>query len=598
MRSLLTKSERSLIREQIVRSTQPGPERETRLYKWLCGDRVFKSRRHYFEALVKIPDKRSAGRKIIPFTLNKPQRNVEAVRLRYTRAKLPFRGATLKARQWGMSTYWLAAMIEEVTRNENVRACLLADEEALAKTLLETGKIVRDHLPFRLPTKYENRQQLYFDSPINGWIDIATAKSQNPCRGRTYSFLHATEPGTWDDPERKVASVNQSVPNHENTVLSYEGTANGTGNWWHDFWWDAFNGNNDYHAFFFPWWYDPEFDYCLLLAEGDEERIVSTLDEEERELIRMGVGVGSLKWRRFAIRNQFFGDLDLFHQEFPATPEEAWLASGRPVFNSRHIARARSRAIDPLWVGDIVLAEEGKDQGQQHLLPNPRGALTIWAFPDPDRTYVLSTDTAEGTDSGDWSLVEVLDKESLDQVAEWRAKLGAGELARASMALGFYYNEGYVLPDAGDGPGGATMQVMVELAYPNIGRRPVYGAIGKRTVPKWGWDTNRQTKYLMVNECRMVLGLEDCPAINSTMLLAELLEYQINDDGTYSAPPGRHDDCVEAYCVALMAQKDVLVRGIMKPPEKLPDTEDGWHWKEFEDSVRDPEDEDDDDPLE
>lgn len=594
MRSLLTKAERALVRERIIRSTQPGPAREVRLYQWLCGDRVFKSRRHYLEALVRIPDKRSAGRKIVPLTLNKPQRMVEAVRIKYARAGQPFRGATLKARQWGMSTYWLAAMIEEVTRHENVRACLLADEEALAKTLLETGKTVRDMLPFRLPTKYENRSQLYFDAPLNGWIDIATAKAQNPCRGRTYSFLHATEPGTWDDPERKVASVNQAVPFHPNTVLSYEGTANGTGNWWHDFWWDAFNGNNDYHAFFFPWWYDPDFDYYQEPVEGDLEHIMGSLDEEEQELVRMGVVLGSLKWRRHHIRNSFFGDLDLFHQEFPATPEEAWLASGRPVFNQRHVARLATRVRDPIWVGDIVLREEGQDQGIRHLIPNPRGALTVWSYPDPDRTYVLSTDTAEGTQSGDWSIVEVLDKESMDQVAEWRAQLGAGELARAACALGYWYNLGYVLPDAGDGPGAGTMQVMVELAYPNIGLRPVYGAIGKRTVQKWGWDTNRQTKYLMVNETRMVIGIEDPPEINSTTLISELREYQVNDDGTYSAPSGRHDDCVEAYCVVLMAQKDVLLRGIMEPPPRPPVTESEIHWAEFEEELDRDEDEDDD----
>ena len=590
----LTQTERQLIREQICRSTQPGTARDIRLFQWLCGEKVFPRRSDFFETVCWIPDKRQAGREIVRFKLNKPQRVVEATRLKYQRAGIPFRGANLKARQFGISTYWLVAMLEEVVRNQNVRACLLADEEALAKTLLETGKMVRDRLPYRLPTKYENRAQLYFDDPINGWIDIATSKAKNPCRGRTYSFLHATEPGTWDDPEKKVASVNQAVPTHPNTVLSYEGTANGTGNWWHDFWWDAFNGLNDYHAFFFSWFSDPDFDYSLPIVEGDVERIMSTLDEEEQVLVQMGVELRSLKWRRHHIRNAFFGDLDLFHQEFPATPEEAWLASGRPVFNAKHVARLRPLAQPVLWQGDIAMRADGEDQGDRHITPNPRGPLSVWAFPHKDRTYVISTDTAEGAESGDWFVIEVLDKESLDQVAEWRAKLGAGDGARAAAALGYWYNIAYLLPDAGDGPGAGTMQVLVELTYPNIGRRPVYGAIGKRTQPRWGWDTNRQTKYLMVNECRQTIGILDPPAINSLTLIDELREYQVNDDGTYSAPSGRHDDCVEAYCVALMAQKDVLVRGIMKPPDPEPKTEDEAHWREWEDSVEGPGDDEED----
>jgi len=293
----LTPSDRSAIRTQICSTTQAGPKREVLLYKYLCGPEAFPRRRDFMESFLRIPEKKTAGQRRIPFIFNKAQRLVEAVRTKYERAGKPFRGATLKARQFGLSTYWLAAMMEEVTRNHNVRACLLADDEALAQTLLETGKVMRDHLPFQLPTKYENRAKLHFDVPINSFIDLATAKSDNPCRGRTYRFLHATEPGTWDKPEKKVASVNQAVPTQPGTVLSYEGTANGTGNWWHDFWWDAHNNNNDYHAFFFPWFYDWKFDYWLEPEEGDGEKIMTTLDDEEKYLVNhFGVNLGQLKW--------------------------------------------------------------------------------------------------------------------------------------------------------------------------------------------------------------------------------------------------------------------------------------------------------------
>ncbi len=593
----LSKAERQVIREKICGSTAPGVRRDALLYKWLCGDAVFPRRRDYLEALIKIPEKKSAGRNIIRFRLNKAQRNVEAVRAKFARAGKPFRGATLKARQFGLSTYWLASMVEEVTRNENVRACLLADEESLAKTLLETGKIMRDQLPYRLPTKYENRAQLYFDDPINGWIDIATAKADNPCRGRTYSFVHATEPGTWDNPEKKVASVNQAVPNQPGTVLSYEGTANGTGNWWHDFWWDAYNGNNDYHAFFFPWFYDWEFDYYLEPEEGDAEKIMSTLDEEESFLVtQFGLNLGQLKWRRNHIRNNFFGDLDLFHQEFPATPEEAFLASGRPVFNQRHLVRLAKQTRDPLWRGDVIIRGWNEDKGEfdYTFQGNPRGALTIWHQPTEHGTYIAATDTAEGSETGDFSVLEVIEKMSLDQCAEFHSQVGPGELADIAWCICHHFNNAYLLPDAGDGPGGATLQRLQERRYPNIGRRPVYGQIGKRTVPKFGWDTNRQTKYLMINEARIVFGLEDPPEVNSDTLISEAREYEVKDDGTYGAPSGRHDDCLEAYCVVLMAQKDVMLRGIPDTPPPPPKTADERHWREFEEEMGDLDDDEDD----
>ncbi len=597
MPKALTRTERVLVRERILQSTQPGPNREMQLYKWLCGHRAFPRRRAFIETFVRIPQKREAGRKIVPLIMNRPQRFIDVIRRKFEHAGLPFRGATLKARQWGISTLWLAYMIEEVTRNENVRACLLADEEALGKTLLETGKTIRDHLPFRLPTKYENRQQLYFDSPINGWIDIATAKSENPCRGRTYSFLHATEPGTWDNPERKVASVNQSVPNSPRTVLSYEGTANGTGNWWHDFWWDARNGNNDYYAFFFPWFSDWEFDYYLEPREGDVEKIMGNLDDEEQFLIsKFSLNLGQLKWRRFHIRNNFFNDIDLFNQEFPSTPEIAWLSSGRPVFSSRHVQRARSKARDPIWRGDVLVGDFVDDRLEYRLSAAQRGSFKVWHHPEPHGTYIIASDSSEGGQVGDFAAFHVLEKESLAQCAQFHARVTPSELADAACCVGYHYNDAYFLPDV-DGPGAATMQRAVERRYPSIGRRPVYGIVGKRTVPKFGWDTNKQTKYLMVNEVRYLIGLEEPPEINSEELLVEMMEYEVKEDLTYGAPSGRHDDLLEAYCVTVMAQKDVLLRGIPDTPPPEPKTATERHWRDFEDEVADSEGDKDEDFL-
>jgi len=203
---------------------------------------------------------------------------------------------------------------------------------------------------------------------------------------------------------------------------------------------------------------------------------------------------------------------------------------------------------------------------------------------------VGASDSAEGAAGGDYCVIEIIEKGSLDQCAEFHGQITPGELGDMMWCLGTHFNTAYMLPDT-DGPGSATLQRLQKRRYTAIGQRPVYGVVGKRIIPKFGWDTNRQTKYLMINEARKVFGLEDPPAINSETLLAEALEYEIKDDCTYGAPSGRHDDCLEAYCVALMAQKDVMMRGVpdTAPPEPKNATE--RHWREFEDSVASDEDE-------
>jgi hypothetical protein len=50
-----------------------------------------------------------------------------------------------------------------------------------------------------------------------------------------------------------------------------------------------------------------------------------------------------LHWRRWVIRNNFAGDLDRFHQEFPSTPLEAFMTTGRHVFNVGYVRRMQNR---------------------------------------------------------------------------------------------------------------------------------------------------------------------------------------------------------------------------------------------------------------
>ena len=62
-----------------------------------------------------------------------------------------------------------------------------------------------------------------------------------------------------------------------------------------------------------------------------------------------GVSYEQLKWRRWCINNNCNGDVEQFHQEYPSTPEEAFIASGRPRFNIGVLKQYRRQAKE----GDI-----------------------------------------------------------------------------------------------------------------------------------------------------------------------------------------------------------------------------------------------------
>lgn len=592
MPRLSTDDER-LIAKQICATTKSGPVREYALHRaLLCHQSV--SRREYIERAIQLQDKKKGTWGY--WKMNRVQRYMESVRLRTQRAGRPERYCTLKARKWGFSTLWLGYGIEYVTRTPNARAVIVADETDSANALLEMGKLMKGKLPFKLPVKYENRSVLYFDDPVHSVLDIETAKAPDPCRGGMYRFAHCTEPQIWPDPERRAIAIENAVPDEPNTVISYEGTGHGM-NWWHDFWMRAYNGKSDWRALFFPWWFDKAFDYCVKL-ETEEKRtaILETLDDEERELLRIGMDVEQLAWRRFKIENTFRGNLDLFHQEFPSTPAEAFLASGRPAFAVEHVLRMKQRATgEPIFKGSILLTgERGKEEAR--MVPDASGPLWLWTMPERGVAYAMGVDIGHGVQGGDNSVAVIIEAVSGKQVGVLlcspsppnRMLVRPKEFARMADFVGRMYGNAFLLLEI-EGPGVAALEELRALSYPTIGRRETYDKIGRRTTEKLGWSTNHVSRPVAFNETREHLASPDGAQIEDHRLLDEMLAMYYDEAMKETPPPGGNDDYVMAWNIAMMARRYAMQSGWIEEAKKVePRTADEQHWKEFEQSCEDP----------
>lgn len=581
----LNEVERRLIIESIHSITKPGPARDLAMHRALLGPKVM-SRREFIELALPIPDKKTGvwGK----HKCNRVQRQVEAVRLRTQRANLPERYATLKARKWGMSTHWLRYGVEFATRTEQVQACIIADETSKANALLEIGKLMCGGMPFHLPMKYSNRKVMYWDQPLSSMIDIESADKEDPCRGRTYRFIHATEPQLWDKTEKKAIAIENAVPDEPGTVISYEGTGAGI-NWWHDFWWKARNEDSIWHAFFFPWWYDKDFDYCLPILAGDSEAILATLDDEEKELLRQGMDVGQLKWRRAKLRDTFRGNLDLLHQEFPSTPREAFLASGRPCFVGSQVLRVKARAREPIWRGDIHVTVEN-DVLTYKLSANPKGVLKLWSTPKPYNAYVMASDCGHGVRGGDPSACIVLDAVSCEQVATLYCSpekpdyciVPAKEFGRFCVALGMHFNTAYYMPEI-EGPGIAALSAARELQYGGLGRRESFDKTGRTTIEKHGWSTNINSRPRLFAEIREHLAAgEEGAQFHDHRLAEEMLGMVFDDSMREDHQSSGHDDLVIAWGICLIARRIASGRGLIeaKAAEK-PLTADEQHWADY-----------------
>lgn len=143
----------------------------------------------------------------------------------------------------------------------------------------------------------------------------------------------------------------QTIPNKPNTAVILESTANGIGGYFYDVWERAMKGENAFTPIFLPWFVDTGYKMDFETEQERQDFIAEveyefkndkgeTIYTDEKELMmmverdwNMKLSYEQLKWRRWCIANNCNADIEQFQQEYPSTPEEAFIASGRPRFN-------------------------------------------------------------------------------------------------------------------------------------------------------------------------------------------------------------------------------------------------------------------------
>ncbi len=287
------------------------------------------------------------------------------------------------------------------------------------------------YTPFRgllgtLPVVSEHRGTL-LEWEGGGYVRVATANNLKTGRGSSLRFLHLSEYAFWRDARTLMTGLMQSVPDDPDTVVIVESTANGVGGDFHRLWLEASDPTveTDWVPLFFAWYDHPE--YTIRLE--DPGAFEATLSGEERELAQQyNLTLGQLAWRRWAIRNKCQGSVEIFHQEYPCCPEEAFLHSGRPRFSLSHLAKMP--VIEGAQVGELEEFHNGV-KPVLAFLPKERGPLVVYKKPIQGHQYVAGIDVCEGIDATgtlgaadpDYTVVHIYDRMNGEQVAKLRCRL-------------------------------------------------------------------------------------------------------------------------------------------------------------------------------
>lgn len=227
-----------------------------------------------------------------------------------------------------------------------------------------------------------------------------------------------------------------------------------------------------------------------------------------------------------------------FEQEYMCS----WAAviTGHMVFDRAALKMARKESYKPIHRADVIGG---------HVEKRETGSLRVWCDPVPGEKYVIGADVSEGVEHGDYSCADVLRASDGAQVAQWHGKIAPDIYASVLVGIGKKYNEALIGVEKNN-HGLTTL-----IALRNSGYKRLYYQfrIDRQTQEamsdQLGWLTTAKSKPVIID--RLAAVVRDAPhLIASQDTLDEMSSYIVQEDGSYGASQGNHDDRVMSLAIA------------------------------------------------
>jgi hypothetical protein len=472
------------------------------------------------------------------FILNDAQRKFARKVFDLLAAGKPVRMIILKARQLGFSTVTEALIYFLTSLQEAKNAFIVAQDTKASGNLFDMFKTYYENVPtlYKPMKKKDNTRALTFENPtslesvrqknpgLKSKITVDTAEAKVLARSGTIHFLHISELAFWPENRKSkhMLSLLQSLSDAPGTVCIIESTANGIGEYFQQMWEKAENGEIDYIPIFVAWHEFPSYKQDFATEEEMLAFADSLTDEEKFMQRRFNLTLEQLNWRRSTIKNKCEGDVKLFQQEYPSFPEEAFLVSGRSVFDQAQIQADMRDAPEPI--------REERD-----------GDVLIWEDPIEGELYDMGSDVAEGLDEdeNDASTFTIWKRSTGEQVAEIQCWEEPYAFAAILNEYGRKYNNALLGVERNNHGHAVLLALMQIFDYPNLYAHKDYDVKGN-VEKREGWPTTPKTRPILVEEFRQAYANREVHP-KSRRLLSEMRTF-VKRNGKAQHQSGCHDD--------------------------------------------------------
>ena len=550
--------------------------------------------------------KQKGGGEDIRFRLNRPQRKLVERFEKKRIANEPIRVILLKARQWGGSTAtqlymaWLQ-LVHQIGLNSLIVGHV-KDASTEVKDMFD--RMIKKYptwLLYNLGEQYnENEPKLVGVGGMqniqripqrNCKIKIGTAESPDSARGGDYNLVHCTEVGLWKKTEGKkpediVRSACSGVLLKPYTMIVYESTANGTGNFFHREYDAAKQGKSQFEALFIAWYDIEQYSmpiediatFATTLYENRDNNNTNTTREESGKYLwwlwEQGATLEAIQWYiHERMKYDEHGDMA---SEFPSDDVEAFVHSGARVFDKYKVEALKPACKAPKYIGDVY---SDADSGAEALkgvrfTEDKQGLFWVWSMPEIDtqeiitNRYLVIVDVGGRSKGADFSVILVLDRLFMmdggkpSVVAQWYGHIDMDLLAWKAAQIAAFYDNALLVIESNtiethdkersvDGDQSSFLLMEIKDAYPNLyARKQSEDDIVNKVPRKYGFHTNVATKPMIISTLVKVIR-EGLYVERDVRCLDEYLTYEKRPNGSFSAILGKHDDLLMTRAIGL-----------------------------------------------
>lgn len=443
----------------------------------------------------------------------------------------------LKSRQTGLSVITAGYVAWRLLFRYDEKILIIANDGAGAMRFLDTVKQFIEHTPVWLKPDeiiQDNTKKIAFSN--NSYAE-AKASSPNAGRGDSLTMLILDETAFIKDADAiwMGAGMALSATGGKCIMIS---TPNGTGNLYYKTWIDAVNNENDFIGTTVHWTENP-----------------NSIPGLEYKLDPNGEKVPWSPWYESQCKRLNWDSVKIA-QELDLSFEGSKRLAVDPQLVSKYQARVKEDKTPIEYLKFNFLEKENPAEFAK-IVGDVTNTL-IFKKPEEGKQYILGADVARG-DGQDYSTIQVLDVDTLEQVCEFRDKISPDLYPFVINQIAMMYNMAYVVIEANSFGLGVCFDIRDKFKYPrnrlyfskNIKdihvRHYKYKVNEGTEIP--GFQTSRKNRVLLVKSIIEHMR-ENSLIIHSKRLMAEFQTFIMNGDKP-EHEPGFNDDLIMALGIAL-----------------------------------------------